>query len=182
MGSAGQTIKLLGMLISKASQDSKIMPIWLYINLAVLPGLHCLLLAPTTIKLFSLLSLFFNLLLQDFILLTILSLLEKLLLSILIQTLLLLALMLTACLLMFLLLCLSVILCCDLLFHDSDLISHNECKLSHEQFCKILNFDVKDTHFIFSKQLYNQIDGFTMGSSLGPSLANIVMCTLEQVS
>ena len=101
----------------------------------------------------------------------------KLLFSILIQTLLLLALMLTNVPLTE-----SVILCCDLLFHDSDLISYNECKLSHEQFCKLLNFAVKDAHFMFSKQLYNQIDGFTMGSSLGPSLANNFMCALEQVS
>ena len=70
-------------------------------------------------------------------------------------------------------------ICCDLLFKDSDLISYNECKFTREQFHKLLNFAVKDNHFIFNGQLYDQIDDVAMGSPLGPSLANIFMCALE---
>ena len=39
---------------------------------------------------------------------------------------------------------------------------------------------MKDTHFVFNGQLFDQIDGVAMGSPLGPSLANIFMCMLEQ--
>ena len=70
-------------------------------------------------------------------------------------------------------------ICCDLLFKDSDLISFNECKFTREQFHKLLNLAVKDNHFIFNGQLYEQIDGVAMGSPLGPSLTNIFMCSLE---
>ena len=34
----------------------------------------------------------------------------------------------------------SVNLCSDLLFHDSDFISYNECKLIRDQVCNLLNF------------------------------------------
>ena len=62
----------------------------------------------------------------------------------------------------------------------SDYISYNECKFTWEQFCKLLNFAVKDNHCIFDKQLYDQIDGVAMDSKLGPSLANIFLCALKQ--
>ena len=75
----------------------------------------------------------------------------------------------------------SVNLCCDLLRHDSDFITYNECKLTREQFCKPLSFAVKDNHFTFNKQLYDQIDSVTMGSPLRPSLANTSMCALEKM-
>ena len=35
--------------------------------------------------------------------------------------------------------------------------------------------------FSFSNQLYEQLDGVSMGSSLGPVLANIIMTELENV-
>ena len=71
-------------------------------------------------------------------------------------------------------------LCCDLLLNDSDSISYNECKFILEQFCKLLNFAVKDSHFFFNKQLYDHIDDVAMGSPLGFYLANIFICALEQ--
>ena len=36
------------------------------------------------------------------------------------------------------------------------------------QFMKLLEFAVKDNHFIFNSHQYKQIDGVTIGSSLGP--------------
>ena len=39
---------------------------------------------------------------------------------------------------------------------------------------------MKDNHFLFNGFLYDQIDGVAMGSPLGPTLANICMCSCEQ--
>ena len=44
---------------------------------------------------------------------------------------------------------------------------------------KLLEFATK-SHFIFDGQYYDQIDGVTMGSPLGPILANIFMCDFEE--
>ena len=74
----------------------------------------------------------------------------------------------------------SVDLCVDLLFADCDTLEYKDCKFNRTQFRKLLNFAVKDTHFVFNGQLFDQIDGVAMGSPLGPSLANIFMCILEQ--
>lgn len=41
-------------------------------------------------------------------------------------------------------------------------------------------FAVKDDKFLFNGQLYDLIDGMAMGSSQGPSMANL--CALEQRS
>ena len=49
-----------------------------------------------------------------------------------------------------------------------------------QSFRKILELSVLDTHFIFDKKLYKQVDGMAMGSPLGPTFANIFMCTLEE--
>ena len=37
-----------------------------------------------------------------------------------------------------------------------------------------------DNTFVFNGKIYSQIDGVAMGSSLGPVLANIWMCHLEE--
>ena len=71
-------------------------------------------------------------------------------------------------------------LCVDLLFEDCDTFAFKDCKFNRDQFRKLLNFAVKDNHFVFNGQLYDQIDGVAMGSPLGPSMANIFMCALEQ--
>ena len=57
---------------------------------------------------------------------------------------------------------------------------NKDCKSNRTQFRKLLNFSVKDTHFVFNGQLFDRIDGVAKGLPLGPSLANILMCTLEQ--
>ena len=71
-------------------------------------------------------------------------------------------------------------LCCDLLCIDSNLVSYSECKFASEYFRKRLNSAVKGNNFILNKQLHKQIDGVAMGSPLGPSLANILLCALER--
>ena len=52
--------------------------------------------------------------------------------------------------------------------------------MDRTQFRKLLSFAVKENHFVFNGQLFDQIDGVAMGSPLGPSLANIFMSHLEQ--
>ena len=47
-------------------------------------------------------------------------------------------------------------------------------------FKKMLELAVLDTHFIFDKKLYKQVEGMAMGSPLGPTFANIFMCYLEE--
>ena len=47
-------------------------------------------------------------------------------------------------------------------------------------FKKLLELAVLDTAFIFNGKAYTQIDGMAMGSPLGPTFANIFMCSLEE--
>ena len=48
-------------------------------------------------------------------------------------------------------------------------------------FRTLLNFAVKDTHFIFNNSYYRQINGVAMGSPLGPFFANIFLDYHEAV-
>ena len=68
----------------------------------------------------------------------------------------------------------------DTLFSETDTLRTADCSFTKIQFKKLLELAVKENHFIFSDQLYDQIDGVAMGSPLGPTLANIFMCALEQ--
>ena len=45
-----------------------------------------------------------------------------------------------------------------------------------------LNLCIKDVHFTFNDELYQQVDGVAMGSPLGPLFANIFMCKLENTA
>ena len=47
-------------------------------------------------------------------------------------------------------------------------------------FKKLLQLAVQDTAFIFNGKAYIQTDGMAMGSPLGPTFANIFMCSLEE--
>ena len=51
---------------------------------------------------------------------------------------------------------------------------------SKDNFRKMLELSVIDTHFIFDGKVYKQIDGMAMGSPLGPTFANIFMSNLEE--
>ena len=68
----------------------------------------------------------------------------------------------------------------DTLFRETDTIRFENCSFTKIQFKKLLELAVKEGHFIFNDQLYGQIDGVAMGSHLGPTIANIFMCALEQ--
>ena len=68
----------------------------------------------------------------------------------------------------------------DNLFSGTDEVQVENCVFSKPQFKKLLEFAVKNNHFIFNNHLYEQTDGVAMGSPLGPSFANIFMCSLEQ--
>ncbi|XP_046863266.1 uncharacterized protein LOC124457010 [Xenia sp. Carnegie-2017] len=51
--------------------------------------------------------------------------------------------------------------------------------LDSSQFTQLLSLSVKNCHFFFNGQVYQQIDGVAMGSPLGPLFANIFMAFTE---
>ena len=65
----------------------------------------------------------------------------------------------------------------DKIFIHPDTIFHN-FKLA--DFRKLLELAVLDTAFVFNEKAYIQTDGMAMGSPLGPTFANIFMCSLEE--
>ena len=69
----------------------------------------------------------------------------------------------------------TIEICLDLLYKDSELVNN----LTRAQFKKLLVFCVKENHFTFNEQYFDQIDGVAMGSPLGPVLANIFMSHFE---
>ena len=74
----------------------------------------------------------------------------------------------------------TIDLCTDLVFDETDKLQYRDCSLDRTQFRKLLGFAVKENHFVFNGELFDQIDGVAMGSPLGPSLANILMSHLEK--
>ena len=50
-----------------------------------------------------------------------------------------------------------------------------------EDFEKLLKLALLDTNFLFNGKHYKQTDGVAMGSPLGPVLANIFMCYMEDI-
>ena len=48
-------------------------------------------------------------------------------------------------------------------------------KVTKRELKQLFNFATKGTHFIFNGSFYDQIDGVSMGSPLGPVLANLFM-------
>ncbi|XP_064107906.1 uncharacterized protein LOC135216468 [Macrobrachium nipponense] len=63
------------------------------------------------------------------------------------------------------------------IFTDNDTLFHG---FNYDNFKKLLTLAVQDTAFIFNGKAYVQADGMAMGSPLGPVLANIFMCELEE--
>ena len=74
----------------------------------------------------------------------------------------------------------TIDICTDLVFDETDTLQYRDCSLDRTQLRKLLGFAVKENHFVFNGQLFDQIDGVAMGSPLGPSLANIFMSHLEK--
>nr|XP_027227216.1 uncharacterized protein LOC113819174 [Penaeus vannamei] len=65
----------------------------------------------------------------------------------------------------------------NLLFRNSNYVFG----LNQEHFRKLLNIGTKDISLFFNGKLYKQIEGFAMGSPVGPTLANIFMCHNEEI-
>ena len=63
------------------------------------------------------------------------------------------------------------------------LFSENETvhNLNKDQLKCLLKLATKESYFPFDGELYQQVDGITMGSPLGPTLANIFLCHYEDI-
>ena len=56
-----------------------------------------------------------------------------------------------------------------------------ETKLSRDELRSLLELCTKKMHFSFNNKIYKQTNGVTMGSPLGPVIANIFMVNLEEM-
>ena len=65
---------------------------------------------------------------------------------------------------------------CIISFHN---VNENTTKIPENVFLYLLNIVTKDSFFMFSYKLYKQIEGESLGSPLGPALANIFVCSFE---
>ena len=63
---------------------------------------------------------------------------------------------------------------------DLILQHHTNLKISKPQLRKLFHFATSQTHFLFDGQYYDQVDGLSMGSPLGPTMANVFMGTHEK--
>ena len=69
----------------------------------------------------------------------------------------------------------TINICLDRLFVNQDKL----CGISRDNLRKLILFASKENHFMFDNKFFDQIDGVSMGSPLGPILANIFMCHME---
>ena len=69
----------------------------------------------------------------------------------------------------------TVDICLSKLYAGTDKV-HNLLKTD---FRELILFAVKENHFIFNNNFYDQLDGVAMGSPLGPLLVNIFMSHFE---
>ena len=65
----------------------------------------------------------------------------------------------------------------DKLFDNDTALFHG---FNKDSFKKLLEIAVQDTHFLFNDKVFKQIDGVSMGSPLGPIMANAFMCSFEE--
>ena len=69
----------------------------------------------------------------------------------------------------------TVDICLNRLYANTDKVSN----ISRTNLKKMILYASKESHFLLDGKIYDQIDGVSMGSPLGPILANIFMCYLE---
>ena len=67
----------------------------------------------------------------------------------------------------------------DKAFHVDWFNKTHELNLSRDQLIELHNAATKNQLFQFNGNLYEQTDGVAMGSPLGPLLANVFMCSVE---
>ena len=67
----------------------------------------------------------------------------------------------------------TIDICVDNLYNDNE----NPPNIPKHDFCNLVNIATKESFFMFNNKYYKQVDGVAMGSSLGPVLANIFMCS-----
>jgi len=67
----------------------------------------------------------------------------------------------------------------DKAFNDAWLNKTHKLNLSRDQLIDLLNAATKNQLFQFNGNLYEQTDGVAKGSPLGPLLANVFMCSIE---
>ena len=70
----------------------------------------------------------------------------------------------------------TVEICANSLFPTANCINSG---LNKAQFCELLHAATTNCHFLFDGKIYDQIDGVSMGSPLGPSLPNAFMSHYE---
>ena len=70
----------------------------------------------------------------------------------------------------------TIEICLEELFVNSEVVEG----FNRSQLRELLSLATKECYFLFNGSLYKQIDGVSMGSCLGPSLANIFMCYMER--
>ena len=58
---------------------------------------------------------------------------------------------------------------------------HEEIRITRKQLTKLFEFAISGTHFLFNGNYYDQTDAVTMGSPLGPVLANLFMGYHENI-
>ena len=69
----------------------------------------------------------------------------------------------------------TIDICVDNLHNDNE----NLPNIPKHNFRNLLNIATKEIFFMFNNKYYKQVGGVTMGSPLGPALANIFMCSFE---
>ena len=70
----------------------------------------------------------------------------------------------------------TINICTESIFSESDTVEG----LNKSEFKELFSLTTKESYFIFNGLLYIQIDGVTMGSPLGPTLANAFLCFYEK--
>ena len=65
----------------------------------------------------------------------------------------------------------TINICTNLLYNNEDVIEG----INKSEFKNLLSLATQESYFIFNDVLYKQKDGVAMGSSLGPTMANVFL-------
>ena len=70
----------------------------------------------------------------------------------------------------------TIDICTSTLFENMEKVEG----LSKIEFKELLSLTTKESYFIFNRELYKQVDGVTVGSPIGPTLANAFLVYFEK--